>query len=133
MRKSIPAVPVAALALVAFMAAFTACSSASGPQNAVEYHVISPWAEADPIPLRGISPRIDSIDGKKIGVFANFKRSAVPQGRMVEKKLKEVFPTIQTNLYHSTEENVNEMETANREKFTAWINSVDAVVAMVGD
>jgi hypothetical protein len=122
----------AALAVFTVMAAFTACSGTSA-RNAAEFEVLNPWADADPIPLRGISPRLDTLDGKKIGVFANFKRSAVPQARMVERKLKEKFPTIQTDLYHSREENVNEMETGNREKFTAWIQSVDAVVATVGD
>jgi hypothetical protein len=124
---------IAALAGLIVIAAFTACSSTSGARNTAEFEVMNPWAEADPIPLRGISPRIDTLDGKKIGVFANFKRSAVPQARMVEKKLKGKFPTIQTDLYHSAEANVNEMETANKEKFTAWIKSVDAIVAMVGD
>ena len=131
MRKLMP------FAILAFLAAVTACTAIScGPaaQNAADqYEVMSPWASADPIPLRGISPRIDALDGKKIGLFANFKRSAVPQAAMVEKKLKGKISTIQTDLYHSREENVNEIETANREKFIAWVKGVDAVVAMVGD
>jgi len=126
MRKSVPI--IAAMAFLAVMAACTASR-----QSADQFEVMSPWAAVDPMPPRGISPRIDSLDGKTIGLFANFKRSAVPQANMVEKKLKAKFPAIQTVLYHSREENVNEMETANKEKFTAWIKSVDAVVAMVGD
>jgi len=98
-----------------------------------QYEVMSPWAEVDPIPLRGISPRINTLEGKKIGLFANFKRSARPQAAMVEKKLKEKFPTIQTSLFHSTLPNVTETETVNKEKFAAWAKDVDAVVAMVGD
>ena len=126
MRKFIPVA-----AALAFIAVMTACTASK--QTANQYDVMSPWAAVDPAPLRGISPRIDSLDGKKIGLFANFKRSAVPQANMAEKKLKARFPSIQTELYHSREENVNEMETANREKFIAWIKGVDAVVAMVGD
>ena len=121
--------PIAA-ALV-FLTVTAACTASR--QTADQFEVLSPWASVDPMPPRGISPRVDALDGKKIGLFANFKRSAVPQANMVEKKLKAKFPTIQTELYHSREENVNEMETANREKFIAWIQSVDAVVAMVGD
>lgn len=98
-----------------------------------QFEVMSPWAEVDPIPLRGISPRINTLDGKKIGLFANFKRSARPQAAMVEKKLKEKFPTIQTSLFHSTLPNVTETETVNKEKFAAWAKDVDAVIAMVGD
>jgi len=122
---------IAVLALLAVVAASAACSSQNAAQD--QFEVMSPWADADPIPVRGISPRLDNLEGKKIGLFANFKRSAVPQTAMVEKKLKEKFPTIQTVLYHSREANVNEMETGNREKFIAWIKSVDAVIATVGD
>ena len=122
--------------LVSSFAVFTVnvvCSAASYAQAADQYEVLSPWAEADPIPFRGISPRINTLEGKKIGLFANYKRSSVPQTSMVEKKLKEKFPSIQTELYHSREANVNEIETTNREKFIAWVKSVDAVVATVGD
>ena len=129
MRKLMPI--AAALVLLTVLAACTAPKQAADQAN--QYEVLSPWAAVDPVPLRGVSPRIDSLDGKKIGLFANFKRSAVPQANMAEKKLKAKFPTIQTELYHSREENVNEMETANREKFIAWVQNVDAVVAMVGD
>ncbi len=43
-----------------------------------EYEVLSPWAEADPISSRGISPRVESLDGKKIGLYRNAKRAAEP-------------------------------------------------------
>jgi hypothetical protein len=98
-----------------------------------QYEVMGPWAEVDPIALRGISPRLSTLEGKKIGLFANFKRSARPQAAVVEQKLKEKFPTIQTSLFHSTLPNVTETETANKEKFAVWAKDVDAVVAMVGD
>ena len=127
MRKSVLVVALVSLAVTA------ACTTSSRQATDFQYEVMNPWADVDPIPLRGISPRIDTLDGKKIGLFANFKRSAVPQARMVEKKLKGKFSNIQTELYHSTAENVNEMATGNKEKFTAWAKSVDAVVAMVGD
>ena len=128
-------VPVAALAILAIVAAYVAPFGTAAAQGVANDHfeVLSPWADADPIPLRGISPRLDNLEGKRIGLFANYKRSAVPQANMVEKKLKEKFPTIQTVLYHSTGPNVNEIETEHREKFIAWAKSVDAVIATVGD
>jgi hypothetical protein len=98
-----------------------------------QYEALSPWAEADPIPLRGLAPRVDNLAGKKIGLFANFKRAAKPMAAVVEKKLKAKFPTIQTSLFDSSLPNVTETETVNKEKFTAWAKDVDAVVAMVGD
>ena len=39
-----------------------------------EFEVLSPWATADPIPLRGITPRFDEMSGKKIGLYATSKR-----------------------------------------------------------
>jgi hypothetical protein len=98
-----------------------------------QYEVLSPWAEVDPIPLRGILPRLDTLAGKKIGLFANFKRAARPIIAEVEKKLKAKYPDIQTSLFDSTLPNVTETETVNKEKFTAWAKGVDAVVGAVGD
>lgn len=98
-----------------------------------EYEVLNPWAEVDPIALHGISPRLDTLAGKKIGLFANFKRAAKPMLTEVEKKLKARFPDIATSLYDSRSPNVDESETANRAGFTDWAKSVDAVVAAVGD
>ncbi|MFC1839326.1 hypothetical protein ACFL1N_07090 [Thermodesulfobacteriota bacterium] len=133
-------IPILAMAVITFMA--TSSCSVDTPVKAVQaeqdgseylYEVLSPWAEVDPIPLRGISPRVDTLAGKKIGLFANFKRAARPIAAEVEKRLKERFPDIETHLFHSTLPNVDETETANKEKFTAWAKSVDAVVGVVGD
>ena len=97
------------------------------------YQVLSPWAEVDPIPLKGISPRLDSLAGKKIGVFANYKRAAVPIAESVQKKLKAMYPGAEISFYHSDQWNVDEAETENREKFTQWAEGVDAAVLDVGD
>ena len=120
---------------------FLAIMAVHGPSEAViaqdaadyQYIVLSPWAEVDPIPLRGISPRVDTLAGKKIGLFANFKRAAVPISREVERRLKERFPDSETDLYHSRAANVDESVEQNAAKFEAWAKSMDAVVAAVGD
>ena len=127
-------VPIAAMTAIAVMAiiSYSGCSSA-GNASGSEYEVLSPWAEVDPIPLRGISPRVDTLAGKKIGLFANFKRAAMPITKEVEKKLKERFPDIETVLYHSTAPNVDESVEQDAAKFEAWAKEVDAVVAVVGD
>jgi hypothetical protein len=99
----------------------------------IQFEVLSPWADVDPTPFRGISPRLDSLAGKKIGLFVNSKRAAMPVAKSVDKRLKELYPDITTIVFHSTEPNVNEIETKNKEKFTAWVKGVDAVIAVVGD
>jgi hypothetical protein len=130
MRKLIP---IAALAALAVMIAFTGCSATSASNEGGQYEVMNPWADVDPFPPKGISLRLDSPDGKKIGLFANSKRSAVPQARMIEKKLKEKFPTIQTDLYHAPEPTSIAKDGPDWGKFTAWIKTVDAVILTVGD
>jgi hypothetical protein len=103
------------------------------PDSNCQYEVLNPWAEVDPVILRGISPRLDKLAGKKIGLFANFKRAAKPMLAEVEKKLKTRFPDIETSIYDSRAPNVDESETENRTGFTDWVKGVDAVIAAVGD
>jgi len=67
----------------------------------VQYEVLSPWAEVDPVPPRGLSPRLGSLDGKKIGLFVNTKRAAKPMAAAIAKRLKEKFPTSETSLFAS--------------------------------
>jgi hypothetical protein len=104
----------------------------TGKLNA-QYEVLSPWAEADPVPLRGISPRVTNLAGKKIGLFRNFKRAAKPVMTVVERKLKERFPTAEFSWYESNGVNVLETETGNKAKFEEWAKGVDTVVLGVGD
>jgi hypothetical protein len=117
------------LAMTAFtiMATFS-CSGNFSTKDVSEYQydVLSPWAQVDLIPLRGISPRLDSLSGKKIGLFANFKRAARPIQAEIERRLKERFPDIKISLFDSSVPNVDETETVNKEKFTAWAKEMDA-------
>jgi hypothetical protein len=131
MQRYLTAAAVMALAVLAVHAPSGDFSAQAAAEN--QYEVLSPWADADPIPVRGISPRLDTLEGKKIGLFANFKRAARPITDEVERRLKEQYPTIQTSLFHSTLPNVDETETVNKEKFEAWAREMDAVVAAVGD
>jgi len=117
------------------VAAFPGPSGALVAQDAseIQYEVLSPWAEVDPVPLRGISPRVDSLAGKKIGLFANYKRAAMPIAEALQKKLESKYPDSTVTLYHSTRWNVTEVETDNREKFTEWAKGMDAAILVVGD
>ncbi|MBN2469013.1 MAG: hypothetical protein JXD19_12805 [Deltaproteobacteria bacterium] len=98
-----------------------------------EYEVLSPWAEADPVKLRGICPRLTDLAGKKIGLFCNSKRAAKLMLTAVEKQLKNRFPSTVTSWYEFTLPNVPEIETVNKVKFMEWVKGVDAVVGAVGD
>ena len=105
---------------------------AKGPSEG-QYEVLSPWAEVDPIPLRGISPRVESLAGKKIGLFVNYKRAARPIGVALEKRLKSMYPSSEISSFYSLEWNVLESESKNKEKFKAWAQNSDAFILLVGD
>jgi hypothetical protein len=99
-----------------------------------QYEVLSPWAEVDPIALRGISPRQASLEGKKIGLFATAKRASRPILTAVEKQLKQRFPGCQTNWWVAEGAySVLQIESRNRAGFEEWLKGLDAVVAAVGD
>ena len=98
-----------------------------------QYKVLNPWAEVDPVAPRGISPRLNSLAGRRIGLFANFKRAAWPIATEVGKRLKSMYPDCETSLYESRGANVVEAATVNREQFVDWVKGVDAVVLAVGD
>jgi len=100
-----------------------------------QYEVLSPWAEADPIPLRGLTAlRLTDLAGKKIGLFASSKPVSQRILSVVEKKLKERFPTSETSSYVGEGSwAVLQMDTKNSARYKEWVNGVDAVVAAVGD
>ncbi len=97
-----------------------------------EYEVLSPWAEADPVPLRGITDRLTDLKGKTIGLFANSKVAAAPIQTAVEKKLKERFPDLKFSRF-TLGEGLEVAETKEKERFGEWVKGVDAVVGAVGD
>ena len=105
----------------------------SGIKSAVQYEALSPWGEADPRPLKGISERLQNLSGKKIGLFANYKRAAIPIAVSLKEKLESAYPESQFSIYHSDKWNVTEIETEKSEIFKKWVEGNDAVILMVGD
>ncbi len=55
----------------------------------MDYEVLSPWAEVDPVAPRGLEPRVSDLNGKTIGLFSFFKDSGPPMMREIERQLKE--------------------------------------------
>ena len=135
MRKLLSALSIGILAVMAAQDLSRAQGTASSQPKApgVQFEVLSPWADVDPIPLRGISPRIPTLAGKKIGVFVNPKRAAMPIAESIIKRLGTMYPDAQTIIFHDTEANVSLMETKNKDKFVAWAKGIDAAIAVVGD
>jgi hypothetical protein len=98
------------------------------------YDVFSPWAEADPIAFRGISPRLNSIEGKTIGLLRNSKRAAMPALQMVEARLKERFPGVTFSWFANLRPNETVSEQPDiKDAFEDWVKGVDAVINAFGD
>jgi len=98
-----------------------------------QYEVLNPWAEADAIPLRGISPRVTGLTGKTIGLFSlDYKVASRPILNVVEQKLRERFPTLGFSWFRFAL-NMEVAETEEKERFEDWAKGVDAVLAAVGD
>jgi hypothetical protein len=98
-----------------------------------QYEVLNPWAEVDPIPPRGISPRLLDLNGRTIGFFATVhKAQARPILTVVERKLKERFPSLKFSWFLQ-ETNVDIAETKDKARLEEWVKGIDAAVAALGD
>ena len=111
-----------------------------------QYKVLSPWAEADPVPLKGISPRLNGLKGKKIGLFHHTKPAGPYITAMVELKLKSLYPTAEFSYFRMArvgdlEDNKDRVgvvvdplqDSRELAMFEEWVKGVDAVVGAVGD
>ena len=98
-----------------------------------QYEVLNPWAETDPITQRGLTPRLTTLEGKKLGLLINNKRAAAPIQDVIQKQLKIRFPTSEITFYKGQSFSVSELEPQNKGKFEDWAAGVDAVVLAVGD
>jgi hypothetical protein len=97
------------------------------------YEVLSPWAEADPIPARGLAERVNDLAGKKIGFFRNSKRAARPILENLEEKLKKRFPALTISQFVFLPNDDVEATPGLLGKFEEWLSTVDAVVLAYGD
>jgi hypothetical protein len=101
--------------------------------KSASYEVLSPWAEADPIPLKGLAPRLNDLKGKKIGLMRNNKRAGEPILKFASQKLKEKYPDLEFSWLRGTTFSISELQAGGRESLEDWLKTVDAVIAAVGD
>jgi hypothetical protein len=100
--------------------------------NKAVYEVLSPWAEADPVPAKGLAERVNDLSGKTIGFFRNSKRAARPIFANLEGKLKKQFPSLSTKEFVFLP-NDDVLATDEVARFDEWLKGVDAVVLAYGD
>ena len=96
------------------------------------YATLSPWAERDPVPLEGISPRLTELGGKRIGLFHNGKVAARPILDAVEAELGARFEDVTFSRFARTA-SLEVADTPDRDSYEQWARDMDAVVLAVGD
>lgn len=96
------------------------------------YEVLNPWAEADPIPPQGISPRLSDLNGKRIGLFVNDKVAAARIQATIEQRLRERFADITFSRFERMT-NCSVAETSEKSRYEEWVKGVDAIIFAVGD
>lgn len=132
--KGLKLLAVLGVLLAVMMTQGSSRTQAAQNKPEVQYQVLSPWAEVDPMPLKGLTaPRVNNLASKKIGLFVNYKRAAKPSAEAVEKQMKARYPDAEFSYYESRDWNVNVIETKDKDKFTAWVKGLDVIIATIGD
>jgi hypothetical protein len=67
--------------------------SAAKTTPATTLEVLNPRGEVDPPKTLGISPRVTTLEGKRIGLYDNGKEGFADFLNVIEKLLKEKYPT----------------------------------------
>ncbi len=98
-----------------------------------QYEVLNPWAEVDPIAVRGISPRVTELSNRTIGLFcAMSKRASRPILTAVERQLKERLPNL-TFSWFEFELNREVIGTSEKARFEEWLKGINTAIYAVGD
>lgn len=95
--------------------------------------VLSPWAEVDASLITGLSPRLDTLNGKTIGMFSDFMNSATFMLNAVEKEILKRWPEAKFSyLQYLTETTRIEEDEEFLPVFEEWISGVDACLSFYG-
>lgn len=98
-----------------------------------EYTVLSPWSEVDVSELSGLSPRLEDLNGKTIGMFGDFMALSMCMLRAVETELRRRYPEAKFSyLQYSTETTRIAEDEQFLPRFREWIDGVDGVLAFYG-
>ena len=96
--------------------------------------IYSPWAEIDNEGAIALNPRLDTLEGKTIGLYAHFKGHSPIMLQVVADLLQERYPTAK---FKSIQLKIDTAEAVNIPEFDAelkeWLKDVDGVITAYGD
>ena len=98
------------------------------------YTVLSPWAATDNTEKLPINPRLDSLEGKTIGLYASFKEYHPFFMQEVERQLAALYPTARFSHYtYIVDTQEIDQDPENFPIFKQWLSGVDAVIGVGAD
>lgn len=99
----------------------------------MEWTALSPWAEIDVSEMTGLTPRLDTLEGKTIGMFGDFMISATYMLKSVELELRKRYPNVKFSyLMYETETKEIIKDQSFLPRFRQWIDGVDCVLSFFG-
>ena len=99
----------------------------------IYHNVLSPWAEVDQSQLYGLSPRMDTLNGKTIGMFGDFMKVATFMLQVVEKHILQKYPEAKFSYFvYETETTDIAKDEAVAEAFHKWLDGIDCALVFYG-
>ena len=106
----------------------------------MNFEVLSPRGEVDPIETIGIQPRVEDLNGRTIGLYTTFKKHWVLILDEIGRQLKERYPDIKLTRFQYTKDLNSYTQVAEvakdpevRPLFEEWLEKVDTVITANGD
>lgn len=100
----------------------------------MKYTVLSPWAEIDIVDVAPLSPRLDTIDGKTIGLFAKFKHHDPHILKEIGRQLKEKCPSVKLEFLQYPKDTTEiEKDPEFYPIFKEFVDKCDAIISGNGD
>lgn len=91
--------------------------------------MLDPTAEEGTTEMKSLAPRIDGLEGKRIGLYTNIKRAAQPVSEVLEERLREEFTDITIQRFHSAARSDEDLAT-----ISEWAREeTDACIVCIGD
>ncbi|MCD7768902.1 MAG: hypothetical protein LUH36_02110 [Oscillospiraceae bacterium] len=98
------------------------------------YSVLSPWADSNYLNKLPICPRLNTLAGKTIGLYASFKEYHPYFNHELERQLSQRFPSAKFSHYTYTVDTQEiEHDIANFPSFKEWLSNVDCVIGVGAD
>lgn len=96
-------------------------------------NVLSPWAEVDQSELHGLSPRLETLNGKTIGMFGDFMNTATYMLKVVEAEILKEYPKAKFSYFcylTETTDIAKDKEVAS--EFHTWLAGIDCALVFYG-